>query len=470
MFQSSKKAVWILGALVACVVFPHPFWGAETSVTAVSPDSLTFENAYHKILAYYPRLKSQKAKIEEAVAEKFSAYAALLPKVQGISSVTTGDDPVYVFGSLLKQERFAANNFALSSLNTPGHLTNFNFTLQAEVPIFNAFQTISRIRGSRFSIQSEKSDHELIKMESSLLALESYLKALLAKENLKMAKEVETQALDDLKQAQELKDKGMVLGADFYAAKMMMSEIKQMNHELDRDEQVARILLNILMGEPAEASYILSGKIPKKAETAKSLASWLEDADRARPDLIAFQAKVDAARVQTFKEKMSALPRIGGFGAVTEDSHDLTSGGENFVMGVKGTLDILDADYWVRIKKAKAVYEGLQQEYRAFKDQIAKEVSQAVRGFEAAALNRPISEEGFQDGSEAVKQTDSLYREGRKSIADLMQIRRAFLSTAFKRNELLFQSEMAYANLFFLSGTLDDKTIQDMGQRIDGVR
>jgi len=192
-----KQKITLLGlaAVLAFTQLQAAGWAEETSPPAAS---LNFKEAYQKILAYYPRLKSQKARAEEAVAEKFEAYAALFPKVEGLSSVTTGDDPVYVFGSHLRQEKFADGNFALSSLNSPRHRTNFSFALQGEMPLFNAFQTISRIRSARFLSKAEPRWETLTAMEASLLSVEGYLKGLLARDNLRRVREVEDAAQKDL--------------------------------------------------------------------------------------------------------------------------------------------------------------------------------------------------------------------------------------------------------------------------------
>jgi len=178
---------------------------------------------------------------------------------------------------------------------------------------------------------------------------------------------------------------------------------------------------------------------------------------------------VQAQKTETFREKMSALPKVEAFADFTEDTHDMKTGGENYLMGFRGRMELLDAGYWARRKKASAAYEAVQAEYQGFKDQISNDVSQAVNGLEAVSSSLPIAEESFTDAQEAEKQTEALYREGRKSIMDLLEIRRAFLNTAFKRNELLFKAQMAYANLLFLSGKLDASAMNEIARQIDGA-
>src|SRR5690242_12580083 len=71
-----------------------------------------------------PGLKSAEAQLEAARSGWREAQAQRLPMLSARSQWTRGDNPVYVFGSLLEQGRFGANNFAIDSLNHPSDLSN----------------------------------------------------------------------------------------------------------------------------------------------------------------------------------------------------------------------------------------------------------------------------------------------------------------------------------------------------------
>ncbi len=444
------------------------FQGAAGFSQETRPDlkTLTFQDSYQKVLAYYPRLKSQKAHVEEAISDQYAAYAVLLPRIQGITSVTRGDDPVYVFGSLLRQEKFSENNFALSSLNSPRPRTHYNFTLQAEVPLFNGFATVSQIRASKRYLKSQQAREKFTRMEASLLFLESYLKTLMTSANQEIVQNIQTESSKDLKQADDLRTKGVVLGADFYAAKLIASEIHQLAFRSSADEKTAKILINILMGEPLQETYQMTGRLPIGSHEPPPLEKWLETAWSLRADLAASKAMLEAKKIDAFRQTASALPKVSGFAALSEDSHDLKTGGENYVMGVKGQIDVLDAAYWSRRKKAQAAFKAEEADYQELKDQIAKQVSQAVNTHEAFRQNISLAEEALENGFQAVKQTETLYREGRKSIADLLEIRRAYLQAAWHLNELRMQTELTYANLLFAAGSLDDTAMAEIAKRM----
>ncbi len=457
----------MIGSTFAAKIFAQDV--ASNALISQSAASLSFNEVYQKVSAYYPRLKSQHAKVEEAIASKFEAYSALLPKVEGLSSVTRGEDPVYVFGSLLREERFSQNNFELRNLNQPKPWTNFNWTLHAEMPLFNAFQTISQIRAARSMEKSAKQIEVWTRMEASLLSIEAYLKVCMLKANQQWTRDMVEAASSDLKQANELKEQGMVLGADFYAAKVILGATKQADFETSMDQKAATALLNILMGGDAKDALSLSGKMSDSLEESEDLEFWLAEAESKRPDLRSFEAQVAAKKASTFAEKMSVLPKVGAFADLTEDSHDFKNGGENYLMGIQGRMDLLDPSYFARRKKAQASFDSLRAEFESYKDQVAKDVSRAFYGYQAVRENLPIAAEAYQDAGEAMKQTEILYREGRKSIADLLEMRQVFLGAVFKRNLLFFQNEMAYANLLFLSGSLDETALKEIAKRIDGV-
>ncbi|MBI4710849.1 MAG: TolC family protein, partial [Candidatus Omnitrophica bacterium] len=120
--RASKMLLICLACFVATCnafaedsVMPAPKTGLEV---------LTFLDCYQKVLAHYPALKKKYEELAQAKAEKNLAWADLFPRVQGVTSMTTTDDPVGVFGDLLRQKSFSAQDFELNSLNTPRHRTN----------------------------------------------------------------------------------------------------------------------------------------------------------------------------------------------------------------------------------------------------------------------------------------------------------------------------------------------------------
>ena len=89
---------------------------------------LTLQQAVNIALEKNPQRKAALAETRAASADVKQAKSFLYPHVTFSEAATAGDDPVFVFGSKLRQQRFAAPDFALNVLNTPAVAASENVT------------------------------------------------------------------------------------------------------------------------------------------------------------------------------------------------------------------------------------------------------------------------------------------------------------------------------------------------------
>src|ERR1035437_3905917 len=92
---------------------------------AQQPSSLTLQQAVSISLEKNPERKAALADTKAATADVKEARSVLLPHITFSETATLGNDPVYVFGSKLRQQRFTTADFALNILNTPAPFGNF---------------------------------------------------------------------------------------------------------------------------------------------------------------------------------------------------------------------------------------------------------------------------------------------------------------------------------------------------------
>lgn len=444
-------------------------WAEEPAVTSQSASqTMTFLDCYEKVLTHYPALKKRYEKLEQAKAERNLAIADLFPHIQGVFSTAATNDPVGVFGDLLRQQKFTQNDFSLESLNRPDARTNYHFGIEGDMLLFDSFNTISKIRSARRLVRSADLEADFTEMEAGIVALESYLGILLAKEVFNIIAVIKSESDKDLQQAKDLNDKGMILGADFYAAKVTAAGIER---ELNRTRALlksSRMLMNVLMGEDPESAWDAAGKLPELVQDPSELRLWVAQAYQQRKDLGAMDQMLEARRIEAFRQKTSFLPKFYGFGSLNEDANDWRSGGENFTVGFKGTMDFFDPSYPGRIKAAKYKYEELKADRQALRDEIAKGLILELNRYETVTADVPVMKSADADAKQAAGLTAKLYQEGRKSIADLLAIRRSYLETAAGYQTLLLALELEYAKLLFLSGQLTEDGIHQVNTRLKG--
>lgn len=428
---------------------------------------LTFGEFQRQVLLYYPRLKAAQADVEQALARKLQASAGFWPSVQGVTSVTVSDDPTFAFSSKLRQEAFTSGDFDLNRLNSPRHRTNYNATLQTEWPLFDAFQTISRLRAARKQADAAGEDKVFAEMEARLVAAEAYLRALAVDQDLAVTEQILKDSADDLQQAQDLKEQGMILGADFYAARVVAGDFTRQHNALLRQKQEATALLNILMGADPEKAWTVQGTLDGNAWPQRDLALWLETARSRRPDLKALEARYQAQEQDLRREQTTVLPKVSAFGAVSEDTDTLGErGGRNFSAGVKGTMDLFDPSHRGRVRASRAGLQKLEHQRLVLRDTITQDLSAEYYRMEAVKDNLPVVQAMTDDAREAVDLTLPLYREGRKSIADLLEIRRAYLNARQAHTQLQSGLRASGLRLLFLAGELGEAQAQDFTRRI----
>lgn len=440
---------------------------AAAPVSNAGPQTMTFLDCYGKVLAHYPALKKKYEELAQAKAGKNLAWAELFPRIQGVTSMETTDDPVGVFGDLLRQKSFTAQDFELNALNTPRHRTNYHFGLTGEMLLFDSFNTISKIRSARRLVKSADLEADFTEMEASLVTLESYLAILHARELLNITASLKEVVDRDLQQAEDLKQKGMILGADFYAAKVAAAGIERALNRARTRMKTSRMFMNILMGEDPGLEWDAVGKIPGSAQDKGALQEWIAQAYQQRKDLVAIDQLLDAQRIESLRQKTSFLPKFYGFGSLDADSHDLRSSGKNFTVGIKGTMDLFDPSYIGRTQQAKHRYEALKADRQALRDEIAKQLIGELASYETVVIDQPVLSQAFQDAKEASDQTAKLYQEGRKSIADLLEIRGVYLETASGLQQLLLALELEHAKLLFLSGQLNEDGLHQVNTRLN---
>src|SRR3954471_22209563 len=85
----------------------------------LAQEALTLRQAVDLALHSNPLLAAADAGEKEAEARIHQARSGYLPRLQFSDSLQRGNNPVFVFSSLLTQHQFGDANFAIGSLNRP---------------------------------------------------------------------------------------------------------------------------------------------------------------------------------------------------------------------------------------------------------------------------------------------------------------------------------------------------------------
>src|SRR5579863_1354337 len=124
------------------------FMVALGSTGGIGQEPLLLRQAIQQALKQNPNGNVACANAKEATAGVTLARSQLLPQLSFTEDMSRGNDPVYVFGTKLRQQRFTATDFALSSLNRPSPVGNFASRLSGSWQAFDSFRIEKTIRSA----------------------------------------------------------------------------------------------------------------------------------------------------------------------------------------------------------------------------------------------------------------------------------------------------------------------------------
>lgn len=438
---------------------------AAGPAVAADQETLTFEVFSRRVMAYYPGLKAAHRDVDIALAKQMQAQAGFWPSLDLSAGYRITNDPVDVFGMRLRQERFTASDFDLKRLNSPSRHQDLSAGAHVEWPLFDAMQTIQRARLARENVKASQADEAFTQMEALLMAQDAYLNAVMIEQQASVIDGVQKNSDQDLQKAKDLKDKGMILGADYFSARVMFGDFTRMKNELARQRTAMMTLLNILMGESPGHAWALPDTLKDDTVPLEDQTTLLAQAMANRADITAMNARVQAAEAELSRENATGLPSAQAFGDAVNDTNTLTSaGGNNYTLGVKAVMPLFDPARAGRAKEARARKEQMQHSRDLLIDSIARDITAELARSEAYRDNIAVLKGMMDDAKEAVALVVPLYSEGRKSIADLLEVRRSSLQAAQAYSQVLTGVWQSQARLLFLTGRLTETEMLKLTQ------
>ncbi len=427
---------------------------AQTPAAGNKP--LTLQEAVAVALEKNPTVQAADAYADAVKQGITIAAAGRYPRLDFSEGVTRGNDPVYVFGSLLTQRQFTARNFDLGFLNTPPPLDNFRTQFTASMPLWDAGQTSRRIHDARLDAQSATHGGERTRQEVIFNVIQAYLNGLLARENVRVAEASVAATKADLARAQARQDQGLAVPSDLLSAQVQLAQAQEDLLRAQNGVAVADAALNVAMGLPEDSPLTLQGQLGEKMFDAGTLDERQAKALQTRPDFQ--QAEIGKQRAENGVRTARAdfLPKVNLFGSWEEDNQTfLTRGGNNWALGATLTFNLFDGganrarlrESYARRRHAEALRSQLASAIRL-------QVRQAYLNLTTSRDRVDVSRGAASQAEESLRIIQNRYEAGLATITDLLRAETAL--TAAKKNfvNATFDYRLGYAALELATGEL----------------
>ena len=392
-----------------------------TASPASAQSPLSLSEAIARAKARNPDVGAAAAAEREAAERVTQARGGYFPKVDVAESWQRGNNPVFVFSTLLAQRQFTAADFALDALNHPVATDNFRAAFSVEQSLFD--RSISaNVRAASIGRDMAATGRQLVDQDLTSAVTDAYGRVLIAAATARSAAAMVETARADRELAGNRRDAGRVTDADVLQLDVYLARTLEHQVQATSDERIARARLNQLMGEPLSAIFSLDLTPSAIAIDITKPADLEEEALKNRPEVaLAMQqehlaaATVDAARA-------AFLPQVAAQGAWELNGGAWNSRSSTWVAGVVARINLFHglADK-ARLAEAHAQTMRRSLEKEKAETMARLDVQIAIARLEAARASEAVGRAAADRARESRRIIRDRYESGLTEAATLLR-------------------------------------------------
>ena len=435
--------------------------GAASAQQEAQASPLTLQQAVNVALEKNPLRKAAIADTKAASAGVREARSLLMPRLNFSETAARGNDPVYVFGSKLRQQRFAAADFALDQLNTPLPIGNFTTRLGGSWNLFDSFASWRGVSRAKHMDEAAERQLERTNQETVFRVVTSYYDILLAARQLEVADQSVKTAQSIMDSSQARFDSGLTVESDLLTSKVRMAARQQEVIRARNTLETARAELNTAMGMPVESPFYLTETLAEHTLPIPTLQDVEKQALTNRPDLKRIASEEAAQRQSVAMAKSSFGPRVNAFANWEMDNRTFVAGGggNNWQGGIEMQFDIFQGGAKrAALSRQRALEEKVVAMKQGVSDAVRLDVRRAYYDVDASRQQIEVARAAIAQAEESLRINQDRYDSGLTTITDLLGAEDAARRSQIDYWEAIYHFRTSYANLELASGTLNPQS------------
>lgn len=453
-----------LVGLALFVFVPGRVTGQESPSAERVP--ITLDAAVATALDANPAHRIAGARTAIARAEARAGTAPLLPAVEAGAGYARSVDPVFAFGTKLRQERFGESDFAVDALNRPDPINDWTMDVGLRWSLLDPMVWAGRsAAGSR--AEAAGWDERWSRERTTFATRALYFAALGADAALSVAEAEEAAARATRDLFRRRREAGLLTDADLLSAEaeLRRAEARRVAARRDRDRAREELALHLgwdidrvpipvdTLGAPAPAP---SDEMPSALPAATVVTP--------RADLQALAAARDAAGADATRAGVSFLPRVEGF-AGWQSHADRAFGvdGSDWTVGVALRWTVFSG--FGRVAARRQAVEAREIAWIREADAVRTaraQVVQARRDMVASWSGLEATRAGARAAAEARQLMKRRFEEGLATPADLLQAEARAAEARGREVQALVTYNVALARLDLVAPVSASTTSEEM--------
>lgn len=423
---------------------------------AAAQEPISLQDAVRLALGRNQSIAASGAAKKASESRISEARGGLLPKVEYAESWTRSDNPVFVFGSLLTQHRFGADNFQLGPLNRPDYLNNFQSQITADQVLYEGGRTRHAIRSAELNRDLTTEEGRRTQMDVIASVIRAYYDSLLSAEQLNATAQAVRSVAADLARSESVRDAGMATDVDVLSIRVHMAGVREQQIRAEADVEVSRAALNDALGLPLDTPHQLTTRLAELNSAENPLAERERIAVEQRPEARQAKLMTSLAETQVAAAHSNLRPQVTLHAAFEADRQQFTAkGGDNWTVsaGLRWNLFNGFADK-ARLEESRFAQERSMAEGSRAVSAIRLQVRRASADLHAATQRIEIARASVVEAEESLRITQNRYEAGFSNVSDLLRTETALLEARTRQLAAIRDQRVAAAMVELTSGTL----------------
>ena len=398
-----------------------------------------------------PELRALRQALAAQQEEVGVSRGSLLPRIGFEERALRTNNPTMVFSSRLNQGQFSASDFALSNLNNPSPITDFQTLFTIEQPLFvgKAFVSLDM---TKKELAAKQEDYRRKTEELALRVVQTYLQVFTTREMLAVARRGVADRREHLRSAELRFNNGLGLYSDTLRSKTGLLEAEQRVVTAEKNHILAKRALGLLLGleNPVNIDQEQFYFKPREAQ-------YYSGASLSRPDLKALELRWENAKNGIRLAESHYLPTLslGGAYQLNDPNRVLGSDGENWQVMAVLRWDLFDGTRR-EFERKKAHYQATEagEQVNGLKQMVSFKIQEAFLTVEESHKHIELARAALETAEEGQRLVKGRFDNSLAPLTDLLSVQ---LNLDQARANLVRQENeyrLAVIRLGYESGTI----------------
>jgi outer membrane protein TolC len=406
---------WLTGAVLALGISASA--GAQT---------ITLEEAMTRAGRATPRARVLAADLAAADARVTQARSGFFPRIDVSHSIQRGNQPVYVFSTLLSQRRFTAANFDIARLNHPAPETDIRAAVGVTQAVYDGGMARRAVQGAELRRDLAALDQSGGTQDLAFDAARAFVRVLQLEAAERARAAAVVAAESDLERTRHRREAGLVTDADVLAMDVHLADARQSQIAAGGDLVVARIELAEALGLPLDQTVVL---VPPTAPAAPlEAATLVREGLNARNERRQAELRVQLAENDRHLARAAFLPQVGVEGSWAFNGSTWTEQRSGWLVGATIALNIFNGfDDRARMTEARQAESRAAAEREQIERRIEVEIRAAVARVTAARARETAGRAALTQARESQRIIRDRYDVGLATVTDVLRAAEAVL-------------------------------------------